>query len=259
MDKPNIIFILTDQQRFDTCGCYGQKLNITPNLDNLAEKGVIFEYAFTNQPVCGPARSILQTGKYATETGCYRNGIALPTESKTIAHYLSENGYNLAYVGKWHLASTLWDSKEDIGLKKDYMKRAVPSELRGGYNDFWRAADLLEFTSHPFEGCIFDENMNKLEFAEYRVDVITNHAIDFLDLCSKKNPFFLYLSYLEPHQQNDLNRFVGPIGSRDKYRNFEVPGDLKGTDGDWNQNYPDYLGCCNSIDSNLNFTQNKFQ
>ena len=75
MEHPNILFILTDQQRFDTCGCYGQKLNVTPNLDELAKEGVCFKHAFTNQPVCGPARSILQTGKYATETGCYRNGI----------------------------------------------------------------------------------------------------------------------------------------------------------------------------------------
>ena len=58
MDKPNIIFIFTDQQRFDTCGCYGQKLDITPNLDKMAKEGVLFQHAFTNQPVCGPARSI---------------------------------------------------------------------------------------------------------------------------------------------------------------------------------------------------------
>ena len=49
MVQPNILFILTDQQRFDTCGCYGQKLNVTPNLDRLADEGVCFKHAFTNQ------------------------------------------------------------------------------------------------------------------------------------------------------------------------------------------------------------------
>jgi uncharacterized sulfatase len=78
MEQPNIIFILTDQQRFDTCGCYGQELNITPHLDKLAKEGVRFEYAFTNQPVYDPARAIIQIGRYAKETGCYRNGIAFP-------------------------------------------------------------------------------------------------------------------------------------------------------------------------------------
>jgi len=89
--KPNIIFILTDQQRYDTCGCYGQDLNITPNLDKLANEGIRFEYAFTNQPVCGPARSILQTGKYPNETGCYRNAIGLPISNQNIADYFSKN------------------------------------------------------------------------------------------------------------------------------------------------------------------------
>ena len=66
--KPNILFFFTDQQRWDTIGCYGQKLNISPNLDKLAKEGVLFKNTFTCQPVCGPARSCIQTGKYATET-----------------------------------------------------------------------------------------------------------------------------------------------------------------------------------------------
>ncbi len=48
MERPNIVFILTDQQRFDTCGCYGQKLDVTPNLDKLAKEGICFKYALTN-------------------------------------------------------------------------------------------------------------------------------------------------------------------------------------------------------------------
>ena len=62
-NRPNIIFYFTDQQRADTCGCYGQKLDITPNLDEIAREGVKFEYAFSPQPVCGPCRALFQTGK----------------------------------------------------------------------------------------------------------------------------------------------------------------------------------------------------
>src|SRR4051812_8667393 len=105
MVKPNIIFILSDQQRADTLGCYGQPLPLTPNLDQLATEGVRFEYTFTCQPVCGPARSCLQTGRYATETGCWRNGIGLASAEKTIAKILTEVGYETGYIGKWHLAS----------------------------------------------------------------------------------------------------------------------------------------------------------
>jgi hypothetical protein len=62
---PHIVFLFSDQQRWDTCGCYGQRLNVTPNLDRMAREGVRFEQAFTCPPVCGPARACLQTGKYA--------------------------------------------------------------------------------------------------------------------------------------------------------------------------------------------------
>ena len=71
--RENIIFYFTDQQRADTCGCFGQPLDITPNLDTLAAGGVKFDNAFSPQPVCGPCRALFQTGKYPTETGCFRN------------------------------------------------------------------------------------------------------------------------------------------------------------------------------------------
>ena len=251
MDKPNIIFIFTDQQRFDTCGCYGQKLDITPNLDKMAKEGVLFQHAFTNQPVCGPARSIIQTGKYATETMCYRNGIALPLNEKTIAKYLSESGYSTAYIGKWHLASTTLRSKENVGPKIDYTTTAIPIERRGGYKDYWLASDLLEFTSHPYEGHLFNNDMEKIDFEGYRVDCLTNFALDFLDSYNQQKPFFLFLSFLEPHQQNDIEKIVGPKGSKEKFSNYEIPGDLVNTQGDWKDFFPDYLGCCNRIDSNL--------
>ncbi|HRT81990.1 MAG TPA: sulfatase-like hydrolase/transferase, partial [Oscillospiraceae bacterium] len=84
MPKPYIIFFFSDQQRWDTLGCYGQKLPVTPNLDSYAKKGTRFENAFTCQPVCGPARACLQTGLYASQNGCYRNGVALKPDAPTI-------------------------------------------------------------------------------------------------------------------------------------------------------------------------------
>ena len=251
MQRPNILFILTDQQRFDTCGCYGQELKVTPNLDQLAKEGVSFKHAFTNQPVCGPARSILQTGKYPTETGCYRNGIALPQSNENIANLLSEHGYQVAYIGKWHLASTIGRPKEKRLKKMKHMTTAIPPELRGGYNDFWLASDLLEFTSHAYEGYLFDKYGEKQEFKGYRVDCLTDFAIKYLESLKLDKPFFLFLSFLEPHQQNDHNAIEGPEGSATKFRNYKVPGDLIDREGDWHQFFPDYLGCCNSIDDNL--------
>ncbi len=251
--KPNIIFIFSDQQRADTMGCYGQSLPITPNLDALAAEGVLFEHAFTPQPVCGPARSCLQTGKYATETRCFRNGIALEPGAETIATLLAKGGYEVGYVGKWHLASTSGHAADyDLESEIDFHANPVPPERRGGYNDYWMATDVLEATSHGCGGgYVFDGNMNKVTFEKYRVDAITDCVVDFLTGREHRKPFFLFVSYIEPHHQNDHARYEGPEGSKERFKGYAVPGDLEGTKGDWRENYPDYLGCCWSIDANF--------
>ena len=76
-EKPNVIVFFTDQQRWDGSALYGNPLDLTPNYDRMALEGTHCYYGFTCQPVCGPARAVLQTGLYATNTGCFRNGIAL--------------------------------------------------------------------------------------------------------------------------------------------------------------------------------------
>ncbi len=247
-DRPNIVFVFSDQQRWDTLGCYGQPLEVTPNLDRMAGQGVRFENAFTPQPVCGPARSCLQTGKYAAETGCFRNAIALPEKERTIAHQFSEAGFEVGYIGKWHLAST-----EGLAGVEDVnnLEGPVPFARRGGWKDFWLASDILEFTSHGFGGHMWDTEGKKREFEGYRVDCVTDFALDYLRTRDGQRPFFLFLSYIEPHHQNNHKHYEGPPGSKERFRDFVVPGDLEGQDGDWREEYPDYLGCCASLDSNL--------
>ncbi len=245
-DKPNILFVFADQQRWDTCGCYGQPLPVTPNLDAMAAQGARWEHAFTPQPVCGPARAVLQTGLYASETGCFKNNIALPLDAVTVPKLLNQAGYQTAYVGKWHLAS------DDAN---DYKTRPVPPERRGGFADYWRAADVLEFTSHAYDGHVFDGEGNQLDFPEgrFRADVMTDHAVEFLQTCDADRPWFLMVSYIEPHQQNDLDRYTGPKDSNEKFADFTPPADLDESpnEGDWRANYPDYLGCCNAVDAGL--------
>ena len=226
-------------------------MNVTPNLDKIANEGIRFEYAFTNQPVCGPARALLQTGKYPTELGCYRNAIGLPLSNQNIADYFSNSGYEVAYIGKWHLASTLGKSN-DFELKKiDYRRNPIPLEFRGGYKDYWLASDVLEHTSHAYDGHLFNGKGVKRDFRGYRVDCLTDFILEYLESRKKQEPLFLFISYLEPHHQNDHNAVEGPIGSSKKFKDFIIPGDLQNTEGDWKENFPDYLGCCHSIDMNL--------
>lgn len=247
--KHNIIFFFSDQQRWDTCGCYGQPLDITPNLDRLASEGVKFEHAFTAQPVCGPCRALFQTGRYPTETGCFRNSIMLPGGVKTLGEYMEQDaGYETAYIGKWHLAS---DGELEQKPVIDHTISAIPHNLRGGYTGFWRAADVLEFTSHGYDGYVFDENNNRIDFKGYRADCISEFALEYLDQYNGKKPFFMTISYIEPHHQNDHNHYEGPNGSKEKYADFVLPEDLKALGGNAAQEYPDYLGQCASLDENL--------
>ena len=247
-DRPNIIFYFTDQQRWDTMGCYGQKLPVTPNLDRLAAEGTLFENAFTCQPVCGPARACIQSGLYATQIGVFTNHRILPEDADTIAKRFNQAGYQTAYCGKWHLAST---------NGSNYRTIAVPEARRGGYKD-WVAADALEWTSHGYNGHVFDGDMNRRDFYGYRADAINNYAIDFLhrhkakeEETGERQPFFLFISQLEPHHQNDHGVYEGPDGSKERFKNYEVPGDLVGTQGDWRENFPDYLGQCHDLDENV--------
>ncbi len=248
MHKPNIIFYFSDQQRADTCGCYGQELEITPNLDRFADEGIRFEHAFTAQPVCGPCRALFQTGLYPTSTGCFRNNVALPLDAKTLGHYFTDAGYETAYVGKWHLAS---DGDLESKPTVDYHHSAIPPERRGGYTGYWRVSDVLEFTSNGYGGYLFDENMERHEFSGYRVDCITSYALDFLKGRAKDKPFFLTVSHIEPHHQNDAGHYQGPEGSKEKFKNYKAPGDLQGLEGDYQEEYPDYLGACESVDRNF--------
>lgn len=238
--KPNVIFYFSDQQRADTLNS-----EIMPNVWELGEKGVRFTDMYTCQPVCGPARACLQTGQYATENKCYWNGIALPEDTKTPARIFEENGYDTAYIGKWHLAS---DRYKGIGIHCE--KTAVPEKRLGGYK-YFRGADVLEFTSHGYDGYIFDEKGNKIEFNGYRADCINDFAIEYINTHDSEKPFFMFISQLEPHHQNDTGHFEGPKETKKNYLHYPIPEDLSFLEGDYKEEYPDYIAAINSLDKNV--------
>ncbi|HYE07410.1 MAG TPA: sulfatase-like hydrolase/transferase [Planctomycetota bacterium] len=236
MPTPNLLLLFSDQQRPDTMGCYGQALPTTPRLDRLAAEGVRFTDAFTNQPVCGPARATLQTGRYPTEIGCWRNELALPPDEATLATLLGGAGYETMYVGKWHLAAA------GAG--------PVPRERRGGYQR-WLASDLLEFTSHGHDGWMFDEHDRRVDFTGVRAHAVADAAVAMLRERDATRPFFQMVSWIEPHHQNDRGRYEGPLGSRERWGGYAAPADLEPGVGDWQREYPDYLGCVNAVDDGV--------
>lgn len=251
MERPNVLVVLSDQQRPDSCGVFGQRLPVTPRLDGLAEDGVAFDEAFTVQPVCGPARAAIQTGLYPTTTGCWRNGIALPPDAETLADRMAVLGYQTGYIGKWHLASNRGHGLPSNRPPARFERRPVPRDRRGGYRDAWVAADALEHTSGPTSGHVYDETGTRVDLHGFRVDALTDLAIDRLDRFDCERPFLLFVSFLEPHHQNNRFRSIGPRGWAKRFRDFDRPGDLPAWRGDWRWNYAEYLACCASIDANL--------
>ena len=101
-EHPNVLLILCDQMTARLTGAYGHPVVQTPNLDRLAQEGILFNNAYSACPVCVPSRSSLHTGLYVSRTGCYDNGSMFPADQPTMCHYLSVAGYETVASGKLH-------------------------------------------------------------------------------------------------------------------------------------------------------------
>ncbi len=244
--RPNVLLVISDQYRWDFICAYGQNpMNFTPNLDAMFRRGTVFQNAFTNQPLCSPARACLFTGQYATRTRVWKLGPGLRRDATTLATELRKAGYSTNFIGKWHLAPNDAWAKPPQGLGY------APPEDRGGFLDLWQASNVLELTSHPYHGTIWDADGKPMNYQGiYRVDYLTDLAVKFLRQKQDK-PFFLVLSQLEPHQQNDLNGFGPPKGYDVKFRNPYIPPDLRSLPGDWPFQSANYYGDCKSIDESM--------
>lgn len=238
VSRPNVVVFFTDQQRHDTTGVHGCSLGLTPNFDRMAIRGTHAANSFTCQPVCGPARSCLQTGRYATNTGVWANGRPMRLDQPTLAHHFNDAGYRTGYIGKWHLAPN-----ELLG--------AVPRKYRGGYQS-WLAANVLEFTSDAYETHVWDGNGREHVLPGYRVDALTDAAIRHIDARSRTaQPFFLFLSYIEPHHQNHRDDYPAPVGYAENYASAVRPPDLQALTGSSPQHWPGYCGMIKRLDEAL--------
>ncbi len=232
--RPNVVVFFTDQQRWDTCGLHGNPLELMPNFEHMAQQGTHIFNSFTCQPVCGPSRACLQTGLYATTTGCYRNNIPLPADVMTLGHHFRQANYQTGYIGKWHLAQ---------GIEPVHQSR------RGGY-DYWLAANVLEAVSYPYDTVLFNNDNQPVKLPGYRVDAITDAAIRYIDT-NKDQPFFLFVSYLEPHQQNHVDDYPPPDGYRERYTGRWIPPDLAALGGSSHQHLGGYYGMVKRLDEAL--------
>ena len=232
-EQPNVVVFLTDQQRWDTAGVHGNPTGLTPNFDRVATEATHLNHSFTCQPVCGPARSCLQTGMYATQTGVHHNGLQMRSGLPLLAEQFAGGGYRTGYIGKWHLGGA-----GEVG--------PVPRERRGGYQD-WLASNTLEFTSDAYATRMFDEDNQPVDLPGYRVDAVTDAAIRYIDT-HRAQPFFLFISYIEPHFQNHRDDYPAPDGYEARYRGSWVPPDLAALGGTTHQHLAGYYGMVKRLD-----------
>jgi arylsulfatase A-like enzyme len=236
--RPNVIVFFTDQQRWDAAGVHGNPLDLMPNFDRMATHGTHPACAFTPAPVCGPARACLQTGTHISTNQVYHNGPAPKAGLPTLAECFNAAGYDTGYIGKWHIAGA--------GQPADRVK----PENRGGYQ-YWLGANGLEAVSDAYDCIMYDTDGNEVKMPGYRSDAQTDAAIRYINT-HQQNPFFLFLSYIEPHFQNHLDDYPPPVGYREKYTtNNWAPPDLAMLGGTMQQHLAGYWGMIKRLDEGL--------
>ena len=149
--SPNILMIMTDQQRFDSLSCYGCEIIQTPNLDKLARSGILFERCYVNNPVCTPSRASILTGKPLAGHGVFQLHDNLPEDEVLFPLRLGDRGYQTALVGKLHVSGRMTEAEErhpndgfevyewciDPTIHMDSPFNAYTSWLRRNHPDFW--------------------------------------------------------------------------------------------------------------------------
>ncbi len=197
--RPNILMILTDQQRYDSLGCYGAKFMPTPNIDGLGNDGAVFERCYVNNPLCTPSRASLWTGKHLPGHGVYRLYDNLPRDERLFSSQLQQEGYTTALFGKLHVSShnvehasihpgagfDRYELCNDPRLEMEAPMQAYARWLESRHPEFYEKLRERKgrLRNHP-------EHVHLTHWAAER-------TIDFIE--TQDSPFFACMSLFDPH------------------------------------------------------------
>jgi arylsulfatase len=194
--RPNILLIMTDQQRADSLGwCGGSD---TPVLDALAARGVLFENAYSGATVCVPARASLLTGLLHHRLRLAKNELALEDGSFTVAHALARSGYETALFGKMHF--------DPMRAEHGFGVRWLCEHLTAGYapGEIDDYGAWLASTGRADPRFVYDlARVFPYPAQDHPTDWITERAIEFLTSRDGSQPFFAVVSYAHPHEPYD--------------------------------------------------------
>lgn len=207
--KPNIVFVFGDEWRGQAVGYAGDKNCHTPVIDSFSKEGVIFTNAISGCSVCCPYRASLMTGQYPITNGVFVNDVELKKDCYSIAIAFSDNGYNTAYIGKWHLYGS---------PKGQYERREnfVPRDHQLGF-DYWKGFEC----THDYNDSkyFFNDDPTERKWEGYDAFPQSRDAADYIKTHSKdEEPFMLLLSWGPPHFP--LNS--APEKYRKMYENKEI-------------------------------------
>ena len=187
--QPNIVFIFSDDHASQAISAYKHPLNLlqTPNLDRLANDGMLFTRCMVPNSICGPSRAVIQTGKYSHLNGFYRNGNRFNGDQQTFPKLLKKAGYQTAVFGKWHLESD-------------------PQ----GY-DYWHIL--------PGQGAYYNppmiKNGERVKHTGYTTDLITDFSLEWLQNRDASKPFMIMMQHKAPHREWSPNlKYLGWNGDR---------------------------------------------
>ena len=212
--KPNVLWICTDHQRYDTLGCYGNNFVKTPSLDRLAREGVQFNYAYSQSPVCTPSRASFLTGRYPRTARARQNGQQIPGDEKLISRIFADQGYNCGLSGKLHLAPC-----------NTQVCRTTEQRINDGYSDFHWSVHPQDF-ENPEHGWANNEyhvwlRRNKQVYKPkpycgskqvltgmpeefHQTTWCVERAMDFIQANSiHRNPWFFSVNIYDPHHPFD--------------------------------------------------------
>jgi len=222
--RPNVLYIMTDQQRWDTVGASGNSLIQTPNLDRLAAGGANFTRFYTAAFPCSPSRATLITGRHSHSHGVWTNDALLDPSVRTLGEVSRDAGYDTAWIGKWHLGGDMYGGNwayryavGDDGLKREQfdLDRTLGEDAPqhgfehwvGGfthYQEYLRQHDLLEprpgKTVRGNHNTVHEDGHSVIPEEHFQTAFLAKEAINFLEQPERQQrPFTCCLSLYGPH------------------------------------------------------------
>ena len=210
-DAPNVIFILVDDMGYGQLGVTGHPIIKTPNIDRLANDGILFTQAYSGSTVCSPSRISLMTGKDTGALHSNANTIKLRPGDKTLAHMMSGVGYKTALFGKYGIGTTFG--------KTDPMTMGFQTWYGLLHNvTAHRQFPIMMFRDNDMQ--FIGPNKGGAEGA-YAQELFTDAAVDYIEEHDDDNPFFMLLSYTSPHAELAApEEFVAPYSGKFEEENY---------------------------------------